>query len=80
MGKFDPQNLMTPHSTTDVKHTPERKVTPNNKPRKFLKGPIPLYWLIAASKLPGKALAVGVVIWFRAGLEKSHQRAGPARR
>lgn len=35
----------------------------------FLRGPIPIYWLAAASRLPGKApLAVALVIWFAAGL------------
>lgn len=34
----------------------------------FLKGPVPTAWLAQAAKLPGKALAVGIVIWFRSGL------------
>jgi len=33
----------------------------------FLKGPIPLAWLSAASQQPGKALSVGIAIWFLAG-------------
>jgi hypothetical protein len=37
----------------------------------FLKGPIPLKWLAQASGLPGKALHVGVAIWFLAGMKKS---------
>ena len=37
----------------------------------FLKGPIPWAWLARALSLPGKALHVGVVLWFRAGLEQS---------
>ena len=38
---------------------------------KFLKGPIPLKWLINASSLPGKSLHIAIVVWYRAGLEKS---------
>lgn len=38
---------------------------------KFLRGPIPLTWLSRASKLSGKALHVGIVLWFRAGIEQN---------
>lgn len=34
----------------------------------FLKGPIPRAWLDRAMGLPGKALHVAVVLWYRAGL------------
>ena len=37
----------------------------------FLKGPIPLGWVQTAACLPGKALHVGMVLWFRAGLTSS---------
>lgn len=37
----------------------------------FLKGPIPLTWIQSAASLPGRALAVGLEIWFWAGLKKS---------
>ena len=43
----------------------------HKKGEEFLKGPIPLPWLSAASRLPGKALAVALALWFRAGLTKS---------
>jgi hypothetical protein len=33
----------------------------------FLRGPIPLVWLHHAIKLPGKALAVGLALWFLCG-------------
>ena len=36
----------------------------------FVKGPIPLAWLGSAAGLPGKALAVGLAIWFQRGLKK----------
>ena len=40
----------------------------------FLKGPIPLSWLKAASNLSGKAsLAVGLAIWFESGRRKSNE-------
>jgi hypothetical protein len=33
----------------------------------FVKEPIPLPWLCAASQQPGRALSVGIAIWFLAG-------------
>jgi hypothetical protein len=37
----------------------------------FLKGPIPMTWLNAAAKLPGKTLNVGIAIWWLAGMSKN---------
>jgi hypothetical protein len=39
--------------------------------RYYLKGPIPLDWLSAAARLPGKSLHVGLALWFMGGLHKS---------
>ena len=36
----------------------------------FLKGPVPLDWISAAAKLPGKALAVGIALWWLEGMSK----------
>jgi hypothetical protein len=41
------------------------------KARRFLKGPIPWLWIEAAARLPGKALAVGLVLWREAGMDGS---------
>ena len=47
------------------------KRPPRHQPGdEFLKGPIPIRWLKLASCLPGKALAVGIVVWFKAGATK----------
>ena len=43
--------------------------TPMSVP--FLKGPIPMAWLNAAAKLPGKTLNVGIAIWWLAGMSKT---------
>jgi hypothetical protein len=40
---------------------------------RFIKGPIPVDWLIAAGSLPGKAFLVGVMLWYRAGVTKSSE-------
>ena len=34
---------------------------------KFVRGPLPLGWVRAAARLPGKALAVGMELWFLSG-------------
>lgn len=38
---------------------------------KFIKGPIPLEWIIRANALPGKAGAVGLALWFLVGVQGS---------
>lgn len=38
--------------------------------QKFLKGPIPLPWLSKAADLPGKALALGLTLWYLWGLNR----------
>src|SRR5215471_13540555 len=40
--------------------------------RHFIRGPIPMPWLEAASSLPGKTLAVGLLLWFMAGMRPGH--------
>ena len=51
----------------------EQKV-PKKISGEFLKGPIPLLWLTAASNQSGKApLAVGLAIWFESGRRKSNE-------
>lgn len=39
--------------------------------KKFIKGPIPLNWISRANALPGKAGAVGLALWFLAGVQKT---------
>lgn len=57
---------------------PEVKVTPSYSGKqvkskdKFIKGPIPLWWLIKAAALPGhKVLHTAVALWYLKGLNKS---------
>ena len=38
---------------------------------RFLYGPVPVVWLEAAARLPGKSLHVGMVLWYAAGLAGS---------
>jgi hypothetical protein len=42
------------------------------RPRhEFIRGPLPVWWLAKAAELPGQALAVGLAVWFRRGIEKA---------
>jgi len=40
---------------------------------RFLRGPVPLAWLTRAGWCPGKALHVGIVLWYRAGLTRQRE-------
>jgi len=37
----------------------------------FIKGPLPLGWMQAAARMPGRTLQVALVLWYLAGLKKS---------
>lgn len=57
-------------------HTTARSVRRSRPPRHvrgegFLKGPVPLAWLEAAARLPGKSLHAGIALWYAAGLLRS---------
>lgn len=45
----------------------------HDRGQRFLKGPIPLGWLSAAGRQPGKALHVANVLWFIAGLTRTKE-------
>lgn len=42
-------------------------------PWPFLRGPVPIPWLSAAAQLPGRSLAIGVALWFKAGLTSTNR-------
>ncbi len=74
MEAFDPAHLKltgTPRTVTNQEPLPEKRIRPQHRDRKFLKGPVPLAWLMEAAKLPGKALAVGVALWYLSGIKRS---------
>ena len=65
MNPFDPSRIepAPAHVSTGREGRP-----PRHKPgEKFLKGPIPWRWIELVGSLPGKALAVGLVLWREAG-------------
>jgi len=50
---------------------PKPKLPRHRPAEKFVKGPIPMRWLTRAARLRGKALNVGLALWFQAGVEGS---------
>jgi hypothetical protein len=64
--------LLKEYGALDHVPAPTKKSKKRNRQSKpeFIKGPIPLHWLSQAAALSGKALAVGLALWFRSGIEK----------
>lgn len=47
------------------------KRIPRRKQQRYLKGPIPLDWLLKAAAQPGKTLHVAIALWYLSGVKKS---------
>ncbi len=74
---MDPIEHSGERLTDETRARHERKA--ERRKREFLKGPIPLDWIIKANALAGQALAVGLAIWFIRGLKrKGAIRLNPA--
>jgi hypothetical protein len=72
MDPFDPKRLALGTNKTALATPHANKKPPRHKPGdKFLKGPVPLAWLCSAGRLPGKALHIGVALWFLAGMKNT---------
>jgi hypothetical protein len=50
-----------------------QKLPRHKRGQEFLCGPVPLPWLRQAAMLRGKALAVGIALWFKAGVTKRRE-------
>jgi hypothetical protein len=62
LGKFQ----LPPGMTAKHKSKP-----PRTWKGQFLRGPVPWNWIKEAMKLPGQALAVGLVLWREAGCQNA---------
>lgn len=70
--RFDPDRLSLPTDAfQDLPRVLTRGIPRQRQTEPFLKGPIPWKWIQVAARLPGKALAVGLVIWHLVGLCRS---------
>jgi hypothetical protein len=68
MEPIDPKKLSLPGGYRA--NPPSQELPRHKRGEKFLKGPIPWKWVTQAARLPGKALQVGVALWFLAGIER----------
>lgn len=68
MDALDPTNLALGSTVLAPTSRHQRKAARGHR---FLKGPIPWPWLVAAANLRGRTLHVAVVLWFLAGLTRS---------
>jgi hypothetical protein len=64
---FDPDRWATDAGPAPPADPKPRRLARTRKPNRFLKGPVPWPWLVRAMRLPGKALAVGLMLWWQAG-------------
>ena len=49
----------------------DRRAKANRRRRfEFIRGPIPMPWLRCAASLPGCALSVGLLLWFKNGVTR----------
>ncbi len=72
MDPFDIKRLSLGTDKTALAKARVKEKPPHHKSgEKFLRGPVPLGWLARAARLPGKALHVGIVLWFFAGLKNA---------
>jgi hypothetical protein len=53
--------------TATLETVADRLLVPHGR---FLKGPVPWLWIVAAAALPGKALLIGLCLWRLAGAMK----------
>jgi hypothetical protein len=67
---FDPDRWQTNADPVQKPAPSARGKSPGrlHRPDRFLKGPVPWPWLMKAMQLPGKALAVGLMLWLQRGL------------
>ncbi len=67
----DPDRLALAEPTVGKVLASPRRRPPRHRPgEEFLAGPVPLAWLRVAAIWPGRALAVGIALWFKAGVSK----------
>jgi hypothetical protein len=69
---FDPERWHTNTDPTQATGRLPKKERPTRSRRsdRFLKGPVPWSWLKRAMTLPGKALAVGLMLWLQRGMAR----------
>ena len=65
---FDPDAFRGPEmDLKELQKRPSKRPPRHRQGEKFLKGPIPSEWLSQACRLPGKAVAIALLLWREAG-------------
>ena len=67
----DVDQLTWPGKSVGTRRTPRPQPARQRQIAPFVKGPIPLHWVAHAARLSGKAMQVGVMLWYRCGLTQS---------
>jgi hypothetical protein len=69
---FDPDRWEMPADREQVPAPAVKKKRPSRPRRsdRFLKGPVPWPWLVRAMALPGKSLAIGLILWLQCGIAR----------
>lgn len=69
-----PTDPVSKYGKTGPIPTVNKKRPPRHKPgERFLKGPIPFDWLARVARFQGKALNVGIALWFWGGLARKRE-------
>src|SRR5262245_31510267 len=68
---FDPARLALPDDWKPSPVTIGRRQLSAPKRGRFLKGPVSWPWLLQAMRLPGKALALALMLWRESGCVRS---------
>ncbi|MGH7135916.1 MAG: hypothetical protein ACREHD_09260 [Pirellulales bacterium] len=69
MDDFDPERFKLPPGAVG-KAKPSKRLPRHKRGERFLWGPLPLSWFATAGNLPGRALHVGLVLWWLSGVKK----------
>jgi hypothetical protein len=67
---FDPERWELHDCPTPLSRRREPKARGGGQQGKFLKGPVSWAWLRRAMRLPGKSLAIGLILWRESGCTK----------
>lgn len=63
--QMEPQGVLLRRVAAPSRTFPIRLV-----PYRFIKGPLPFEWMSTAGRLPGRALHVGLGLWYLVGLQR----------
>lgn len=67
--KFDPERVRAP-AGYEAPAPKRRTRRARDDDHRYLSGPVPLPWVLRAGRAPGRALHVGLMLWFLAGLAR----------